>query len=102
LFLYLGWQVFSVGFLLASAIASYGFKGIILVITATFPHYLIYIPVYILCFFLAKTTYKRKRGERKYPIYLLLATALTLLYLLGIFLESYVNPRILTRILYFF
>ena len=55
----LGWQGFSVGFMLSTAIAKYGLKGILLVLGGLFPQYLFYFPVYILYCYLAD--YLRRR-----------------------------------------
>ena len=57
--LMIGWQGFSIGFMLSSAIAKYGMKGILLVLGGLFPQYLFYLPVYLLYCYL--TVYLRQR-----------------------------------------
>lgn len=109
--LLLGWQGFSVGFMLSAAIAKYGIKGILLVLGGLFPQYLFYAPVYILYCWL--TVYLRKRlyrdrqeqGIDKRYIYaagFVASAGLMIVFVTGIFLESYINPAILKKILNFF
>ena len=45
--LVLGWQGFSIGFMLSTAIAKYGIKGILLILGGLFPQYLFCTPVYL-------------------------------------------------------
>ena len=109
--LLLGWQGFSVGFMLSASVAKYGLKGILLVLGGLFPQYVFYAPVYVLYCWL--TVYMRRRlyrdrqeqgTDRKY-IYMagLVASAgLMVLFITGIFLESYINPVILKKILNIF
>lgn len=109
--LMLTWQGFSIGFMLSTAIAKYGGKGILLVLGGMFPQYLFYFPVYLLYCCLAlclrQKLYgegKERSGERRY-IYgagLAATVGLLLVYVAGIFLESYLNPIILKKILKIF
>ena len=109
--LVLGWQGFSIGFMLSTGIAKYGVKGILLVLGGLFPQYLFYLPVYVFycCFavFLRQRLYGEGRehaGERGY-IYgagLLVGVVLLFVFVAGIFLESYVNPVILKNVLKIF
>lgn len=107
----LDWQGFSVGFMLSTAIAKYGMKGIFLVLGSLFPQYLFYFPVYILCCYLASYLRQRMRQDRIgngsdrgyiYGAWLTAAVGILLIFLAGVFLESYVNPTILKKILKFF
>lgn len=109
--LMLSWQGFSVGFMLSTAIAKYGVKGILLVLGGLFPQYLFYLPVYILYCYL--TNYLRLRlskdrigngSDRGYILgaWMVSAAGLLLLFVAGIFLESYMNPLILKKILKIF
>ncbi|MCI9445794.1 MAG: hypothetical protein HFH36_00095 [Lachnospiraceae bacterium] len=109
--LLLDWQGFSVGFMLSTAIAKYGMKGIFLVLGSLFPQYLFYFPVYILCCYLASYLRQRMRQDRIgngsdrgyiYGAWLTAAVGILLIFLAGVFLESYVNPTILKKILKFF
>lgn len=109
--LVVGWQGFSIGFMLSTGIAKYGIKGIILVLGGLFPQYLLYFPVYI--FYCYVAVFLRQRffaigreniSERRfaYGIGLLIAIILMIVFVAGIFLESYVSPVILKRILKLF
>lgn len=109
--LMLSWQGFSVGFMLSAAIAKYGVKGILLVLGGVFPQYLFYFPVYVLYCYL--TVHLRQRLNRDkagngsergyiYGAWLIAAVGLLLIFVMGIFLESYINPVILKKILKIF
>lgn len=109
--LMLGWQGFSVGFMLSAAIAKYGVKGILLVLGGLFPQYLFYFAVYILyCYFAAYLRQRLNRSkmgsnsERGYIFgaWLIAVVGILLIFIMGIFLESYINPVILKNILKFF
>lgn len=107
----LGWQGFSVGFMLSTAIAKYGLKGILLVLGGMFPQYLFYFPTYILYCYLADYLRRRLGRDRMgngsdrhyiYGAWLIAGVGVLLLFVAGVFLESYVNPVILKKILIFF
>lgn len=107
----LGWQGFSIGFMLSCGVAKYGIKGMLLVLGGLFPQYLIYFPVYIFYCYFAIFLRRRLYGEGKaisseqkyvYGVGLLAMLVLLLIYITGIFLESYINPIILKNILKFF
>ena len=106
--LVLGWQGFSVGFMLSTGIAKYGLKGILLILCGLFPQYICYLLAYGGYFSLAVFLRQRSHGEyfleKKYAygMGMLAGTLLLLLFITGIFLESYVNPIILKNILKFF
>ena len=106
--LVLGWQGFSVGFMLSTGIAKYGLKGILLVLGGLLPQYVCYLAAYGGYFGFALFLRQRLRGEyfleKKYAYGMgaLAAILLLLLFVTGIFLESYVNPIILKNILKFF
>ena len=106
--LMIGWQGFSIGFMLSSAIAKYGMKGILLVLGGLFPQYLFYLPVYLLYCYLTVYLRQRMYMEGRGPILdrgyicaagLLAGAGLLILFAAGIFLESYINPVILKQIL---
>lgn len=109
--LMLDWQGFSVGFMLSTAIAKYGMKGILLILGSLFPQYVFYFPVYILYCYLAvylrRRMYKDRAGngsDRRYiyGAWLIAAIGILAVFITGIFLESYINPTILKKILKFF
>ena len=98
--LFLLWQGFSAGFLMATSVIVYGIKGILLIVVSAVPHYLVYIPLYItyLCIadFLGEDS---KNSVRKMIGIFSICFLLFCIYMLGIFLESYINPYILKNIL---
>ena len=107
------WQSFAAGFLMAASVAVYGVKGILLMGTAFFPQYLLYIPLYIAVFYLS--AYLRQRGGVRFGghgtggrrvkrmlLFAGLCAVLLAVHVAGIFLESYVNPFLLKKILKFF
>lgn len=106
----LGWQGFSVGFMLSTGIAKYGVKGIMLVLGGLFPQYLFYLPVYIFYCCMAVFLHQRLRGREGnmsdrgfiYGIGVLSVVLMLVMFVAGIFLESYVNPVILKNILKIF
>lgn len=109
--LMLDWQGFSVGFMLSTAIAKYGMKGILLILGSLFPQYVFYFPVYILYCYLAvylrRRMYKDRAGngsDRRYiyGAWLIAAIGILAVFITGIFLESYINPTILKKILKYF
>lgn len=109
--LFLGWQCFAAGFLMASSVAAYGIKGILLIGTAVFPQYLLYIPIYISYLYLASFWRERARAQilegkkrqiRDYSLFAVLCICMLSVYIAGIFLESYVNPYLLKNVLKFF
>lgn len=94
------------GIFLAVACLRYGFKGLILMLWASFPHGLIYLPVflyifhlcYLLCiklYFPHKDYWKSSSSTKvflfKNAIYISIAIVVVII---GILLESYVNPKI--------
>lgn len=100
-----GWYGFAAGSFVAAGLLRFGFKGVILVLAATMPQYLLYGPaIYALLRWCERTyrmIYKKnyyQEGETKAP-----ALSSRVLLLIGIFavltagcaLESFVNPSIL-------
>ena len=108
---FLSWQSFTAGFLMAAAVIAYGLKGILLMGMAAFPQYLLYFPIYIAYIYLASfwrgkikgnSGESKAAGKKEYILFLGLCGVLLGLYITGIFLESYVNPYLLKKILKFF
>ncbi|MEY8392511.1 stage II sporulation protein M [Lachnospiraceae bacterium 45-W7] len=109
--LVIGWQGFSIGFMLSAAIAKYGIKGILLALGGLFPQYLFYAPVYILCcwftIYLRQRLFRDRQEQERdkrytYMAGLLISAGLFVIFVTGIFLESYINPVILKKILKIF
>ena len=93
---YLG---FSVGFLSVIAIMNYGIRGIFLIFGFFLPQWLFYAPVLVLWRHELRR-YKFEEHSKKKNMQLLLLAALGgLLFLLGLFSESYVNPFFLQKII---
>lgn len=109
--LVLSWQGFSIGFMLSAAIAKYGIKGILLALGGLFPQYLFYAPVYVLCcwmtVYIRQRLFRDRREQERdkrytYMAGLLITAGLFVVFITGIFLESYINPVILKKILNLF
>ncbi len=109
----LGWQGFSIGFMLSAAIAKYGAGGMLLVLGGLFPQYIFYMAVYAgycgLTMFLrqrllvcVRTGSVSREQIRIYGIGALVGLVLLFVFVTGIFLESYLNPLILKKILKIF
>lgn len=108
---YTMWMGFSVGMMLSLVTIELGIKGILVCIGAVIPQYMIYIPCIIL--FLGKVYrmsselyYQGGIGsqinkKQQYLEYALGILILTFLILIGCFLESFVNPYVLKKMLEF-
>lgn len=109
----LGWLGFSVGFMLSAAVAKYGMGGILLIAGGMFPQYILYVISYLgycsLSVFLGRGLHNviptggvSREQMRIYGMGILVGVALLLIFVTGIFLESYLNPVILKKILKIF
>jgi stage II sporulation protein M len=102
---------FQAGFFLAVIMMRYNLKGIILMIGYTFPHYLIYIPVALIClrsgYWLCRSMYydtkmnRRGKAER-IAKHMVLIIILGTVLMFGGLLETYVGSFILKKILVLF
>jgi Stage II sporulation protein M len=96
------WFGFSGGVLLSVAIMKFGIKGIIICLGAVFPHFLVYIPLYLIY---SDKLIDRRVSERntwkkqKWIHYLLFLLIGVLIITFGVVLESYINPIIFKKIL---
>lgn len=108
----LGWQGFSIGFMLSAAVAKYGVGGILVIIGGMFPQYILYFFVYGgycgMAAFLGKCLHNviptggiSREQMRIYGMGSLVGIALIIVFMTGIFLESYLNPYILKRMFAF-
>lgn len=103
---YTGLLGMGTGILLAVSCLRYGAKGLLLMLSAAFPQMLVYLPVflyifhlcYLLCvklYFPHKDFWKSNSSTKvflfKNILYILIAIAVVII---GILLESYVNPKI--------
>lgn len=111
------WFGFAGGIFMASATVRYGFKGILLLAGVFMPQYIIYVPVFGMlikwCYYICCTMYFPKRiqseQERQYRnkktfIIVNVVRVLMLFFgvIIGILLESYINPIFLTKLLKIF
>lgn len=95
------------GMFLAAAVIRYGVKGILLVMTAIFPQYVIYGPVFffllVWCEQICRLIYFEKgtrlRSRQLVLVKLLQLVAIIVAIIAGCALESYVNPMIIKKLL---
>lgn len=103
---YIAYLGFSLGFLSVIAIMNYGIRGVLLMAGFFLPQWLFYVPMLIL-WRIRLRQYKgldkeysfegrRKRGNMKLAVVLAEAAVLVLL---GLFMESYINPFFLQKII---
>ncbi len=97
----IGWYAFSLGYIFVNALVSMGFAGMLLVLLSLFPQLIFYAASY---YGIAKIVFG-KSIEHAMPIggrklwrnpRLLLLTSAFFCILIGIWLESYINPILLT------
>ncbi|MCI8835109.1 MAG: stage II sporulation protein M [Ruminococcus sp.] len=89
---FLFWTGFSSGMLLTMAVAGMGVKGIILCVAGIVPHFLCYIPSYIVVLWYC-WTYPANRWNKQKTVFA------ALMMLLGLVLEVYVNPVLMKGLL---
>ncbi len=108
LYVLVAWVGFSTGILYMTAVLRYGLEGVFLVVVSCLPQYLFYVPAFFLALNTGYTFCKRIRrrgtGETPYKKTDLLYTGLRFLachglVVVGVLLESYVNPELVTRVL---
>lgn len=104
-FVYLAWNGFSFGVAMVSVIVNFGIRGIPVLCALLFPHYLFYIPLYLILFglscYLGKREMKRQSASGGLPekVLFLGGIVMTLgLFFIGIMTESYVNPLIMKKL----
>lgn len=106
--LYCGFQG---SFFVYTILMKYGFKGILLILGYTFPHYIIYIPVMFLClrsgYWLSTSMYRDTRLNRRGKLekigkHLIIIILLGGIVMIGGLLETYVGSFILRKVLVFF
>ncbi|MDE5891576.1 MAG: stage II sporulation protein M [Acetatifactor sp.] len=95
----------SLGLLLATLLAGYGIKGVLLLIAGLLPQMLVYVPVWAILLALAERTCRRLyylngneglSGLKRMGVHLSAQTGLLLFALAGgCWLEAYVNPYLL-------
>lgn len=106
------WYGLSAGAFVAAVLLRYGLKGILLVLSGIFPHYLLYAPAVVAlllwCEMLNRNIYFNRNiwlRENKKGLLCKCCLGLAAILLLiagGCFLESYINPLLLNRLLKIF
>ncbi len=111
---YAGWIGLSVGMFVAVAVVHYGVKGLLLFVVALFPHYLLYLPAWMMllkgarelcsCIYFPGNCKRTYINGRKDEIKFGLGVFLKVLgvVIIGILSESYVNPKLLLGFLKIF
>lgn len=111
---YLLWLGFAFGALLSVATIRFGLKGILLCVVGMLPQFIIYVPVTAASLYYGNEIYRRLyveyesdihsgRGKRSFFLrYALIFMVLFIVSIIGVILESYVNPLILKKFLKLF
>lgn len=87
------WYGAGVGALAGVAILRYGVRGILLLLAAGLPHYLLYVPAIMVALQLSKV--QRKPGKK----FFMQLFVLEVVVIIGCFLESYVNLMLVEKII---
>ncbi|MDD6037394.1 MAG: stage II sporulation protein M [bacterium] len=94
-YLFVAWNGFSYGYFCVATICGFGLYGLLFCIASVIPQFLVYVPVYL--YLIGLTNVRRKEVKLSWFGKLFF---LIVLLLLGILLESYINPTILKKILH--
>lgn len=94
------WLGILAGYLVTLFLMEYGIVGILICAGCSVPQILFYFPSVVTLFFLCaemslKSWKKNYRRKQDYQTYFFFMTSAALIFLLGIFLESYVSPNVL-------
>lgn len=90
------WYGVSIGLVTGISLLRFGISGLLLVLAAGIPHYLLYVPVFVL---VLKLNRRQRMVCRKFFIQLFLFEGMVLG---GCLLESYINPIVLKKIITLF
>lgn len=90
------WYGFSLGILTSASVLRYSLRGLLLILAGIFPQYLLYVPAICLTLYLCRK--RRLPGTRL----VLQCFLLSIVVVIGCFLESYVNPYIVSKMLKIF
>lgn len=96
-FLFLAWSGFAFGYFCVLALGGFGAKGLLLCVTALFPQFFVYVPVYLALATLCMQRRKHAIWQKTLAVLLLFSV-----WCVGILLESYINPIILQKMLKIF
>jgi len=106
-YLYLMWVGAALGITITTAAMKMGIQGILLCIGSGLPHFVLYVPLFCwvlkkICEMSGDTNMRSRqwdRDKRKFYAYFLVWLTGVFLFLVGAFLESYVNPFFLQSFL---
>lgn len=113
IYTFVAWMGFSIGVLFTVAATRFGARGILFIFASIFPHYIIYIPVFIIlinvCYELCTKLYFPERcfgsiynGKKQLLLHFACyITLLSLVTIIGVLLESYVNSYIIVKFMKF-
>lgn len=95
--LFVAWSGFAYGYFCVILLSAFGVKGLILCFLALFPQFLAYVPIY-----LGLVELSMHRREHSGWKGIAAVAFLLLVLVIGILLESYINPSILQKVLKIF
>lgn len=96
------WYGMCAGAFLGAAVIRYGLKGILLVLTGIFPHYLIYVPAVLALLLWCKRIHRTIYFDRESHFvtgFLVQLTGILLAIIVGAVLESFINPHLMIGLL---
>lgn len=103
---YTTWLGISTGAFLSICILRMGIMGILVGVVSLFPHYLIYVPIYILLIWrvgenaeMIKNNSMKNEKKKVICKYFIIMALASLVLLVGVILESNVNPYLMKKIL---
>lgn len=91
-YIFAGWYGISVGVVIGIALLEYGVVGILLILAAAFPHYLLYVPIFLIAY---KWNSKLREIGRRFWVEFF---SLEGLVFLGCYAECFINPKLLNKI----
>lgn len=103
---YTAWLGISTGAFLSVCILRMGIVGILVGMASLFPHYLIYVPVYVLLMWrisenaeMIKNNTMQHEKRKVMGKYFIIMALVSLVLLVGVILESNVNPYLMKKVL---
>nr|WP_318683615.1 stage II sporulation protein M [uncultured Acetatifactor sp.] len=104
------WYGAAAGAFLSALVIRYGLKGILFALTGVLPQYLLYVPAMLAmllwCESLCRSIYFRntafQEGNHSLPKRLIHLAVITAIVIIGCFLESFVNPHLMSALLKIF
>lgn len=81
------------GCYLTAAAVRFGILGILLILISIFPHYILYVPAFVMLFMLCEEQHLQKRNMNRY----FHLAVIFIVVIIGAVLESYVNSSLLIK-----